>query len=880
MNKRGVSMLVVSLILGLLTVVVLSAGTETGQNMWRYIAGVPIPLPNATFVPPGLGTLSEDEVKMINSVNALTCAINIIATGDVDFNDQNLCKFHGDKAFKPDQDITLLLADNKSNLTSPTGGAIIGLGKNARRGTITVGGDSEGSAQFGETQVECFGAQLETPTIGIENVNDLVEITTKCWQKFEKNNFNNVWCAYVHLDELKEPITEWQFREALRTSGDIGDDLAGTWIPPLPLSPECTFNLVAENYEWHQGGAGDIGCPLKKGEGTFQICGDNRGTNEIHLSRDSNECPMGPTGLFDAILNAPQTPEQLLSKRCTVTNFQLPQTLEGPWEEYIRGQGDPTYVFYYERFPHGEDEAWTIDLQEKYFSNAAMIGAVLAFAGPVAKTAKFLSGASIVTKGAGFLGKIGQRVAAGVLGRVARSAGGIISGLRVYRLAASVGGRARSLVLAISSATIESGRIVLKISDDSINLVKKMFSQADDIVKHADDIPKAYPPSVMREIAEEAIEAPSAHRFLADKLSKPFIENPAAVQQVRQLGRGGDDLVQALNNRQTQEAADAVNTLLKNGVEEGEIIGRLTSAYGDDMAQAMMNAGKARQASEAAELALTHPEIAAEVQRYSLAWNLGRWATHPKRVIAFAAAYHQVLMDSTNMKFMAVGLNTFGMHRPFQTPLTTDTTNVFYPITDQATSKFLMLQRDIIGQDVISRGALNQGLQRLFLASPCYADLQLTNNYCRCSAPDEGYALVDFGGGPTFVDTASINNEETTRDKRFEKAVRICNEPGVLDNLVGKDGILPVQCLTVHPELNDDNNLNFCYQGANIGPTVAKFTVLILNIGGGIALQSAGCAIPVPIAGCFVGAAASVALDYAAYKATAYINTFTKWPAH
>ncbi|RLJ03217.1 MAG: hypothetical protein DRP11_01325, partial [Candidatus Aenigmatarchaeota archaeon] len=90
---------------------------------------------------------------------------------------------------------------------------------------------------------------------------------------------------------------------------------------------------------------------------------------------------------------------------CRITNFELPQAVDIPWEDrWIPGKGDPKYVLYFEEFPQSDSYAWSqwigLDIALTFIPVGKLIDigslAVKGVVKPVAKIGKMVF--KVVTK--------------------------------------------------------------------------------------------------------------------------------------------------------------------------------------------------------------------------------------------------------------------------------------------------------------------------------------------------------------------------------------------------------------------------------------------------------------------------------------------------
>ena len=854
MNNKGVQAAIVGGILALIIIALMFSLTTPGKQIVRQILGITPEqfIPQSNFTPYTGPQFSDDEVRTINSINAITCALNAMMSDTFDLTDKTIC--NTDKTLLPGQSRPL-------DSTTPAGAQTIDI---EQAGTTIT---------FGETSVTCNEPPLTLRAATPQSADELAALVLDCWNKFENNDFENVWCNYIDASGI-QGVTEHQFFDALNAYSDLGDDLAGAITSPhWDDWPTCNFVLAGEEYEWYDDGPEGIGCAINVN--AFVLCGDNAGANEIHISRDLNKCI--PTGI--ELLANQVTAEELVSKTCDVTNFQLPQRIDGDWKDYMRGHGDPSFVLYYEAFPQGEEEAWIVDTQEHYFTNAIVLNvafAALPLAGKLAKYATYGAGRLFASAGTAtirIMGRTGQAIAVNTAGKLIKSAGNLVLGLRAYHSVASAAARSRAVIISGAHYAGAAGKYVIA---DTAHFITK-FKQADTILSRG----TAANPAVLREIAEESLQATSARAVLNEATAGALISNPAAKEQLaRELGQGGEAFTNTLLFKNADDMFTTLHQIMKNGKTDDEILAALTRVYPHTISRALLEGAQSKQAAEVLEEAATNPQIRQEAQqfaaKYGAAGALARQGT--VHSLAYAAAVLQALADSQNNKFVPIGINTLGMHRPYEIPLTTDTSDLFNPLAPALRKKFIALEKDTFGNDLLSRAIRNQGISRFFLASPCYGDITIEHQMCQCAQPETDFTLVNFGAGAQPVQTSSI--DRTERDP-YQYAVKECISPTAFERSAfsGSTPVIATQCLTAHVTLDESKDQNFCYSGAHELATVGKGAILGASIAGSVAVTMAFCAVP-PGIGCIGAVAGNIAIDSLAGFLTQQINEATKWPAH
>lgn len=300
--------------------------------------------PAKEFVP-GVSPIEDDELIAINSMKALVCAINSMAAGKPGWEmTPSLCP-DGFTILKtgaaPAQPSP---ADIAKAPAQPATGKVVALTGMAAQ-TPACNGD----IAYGTTCVECTETSSILRPITLDSnkqnaINQIVDETLRCYQKFKENNYNNVYCSQVTVPKSGlAGITMAEYRDALSASGPLGADMASYW---------------KRDYEWN------IESPLASGAKDFYLCAENRLLgNKVLLTRDLLACPLSASAYHAKRLE------------CTVRSFELPQKVSVA-EELIVGSGDPKFLAYYEKFPEGEEKAWQYSSKTVFFVVLGVQGAL------------------------------------------------------------------------------------------------------------------------------------------------------------------------------------------------------------------------------------------------------------------------------------------------------------------------------------------------------------------------------------------------------------------------------------------------------------------------------------------------------------------------
>jgi len=276
------------------------------------------------------------------SVQALTCAINSIAAG------QPAWRMPDAALLCPGLDDTVVTNDK----TPPT--------------------DKSDSAT---TTPDVGVKKVVLPSHRGDSLKALAREVLDCWSTFNRYSHDNILCKEIVVpNDFEGTIFEDMLMQQLCKMGPNGVELCGSQKIDANLFSKAwggTKNLFNfENLNW------DIN-KISKGSSPIYICSDNSGVNHITLTDNIAHCdysyianPQVDCGgvLYGTsiCLQCSGTPLD-----CKVKSFELPQPITNV-EEWLLDYGDPLYLVYYEKFPQGEDRAWTAEA-----STLFMIGFVV-----------------------------------------------------------------------------------------------------------------------------------------------------------------------------------------------------------------------------------------------------------------------------------------------------------------------------------------------------------------------------------------------------------------------------------------------------------------------------------------------------------------------
>lgn len=282
------------------------------------------------------------ELKTVsNSVNALACSINSMATGTFPHGS---CAEAYDLSTRDMPSRTI----NKDNYAKVIGDALLSCFKNFKplKGTETK-------------KLPCYTLNQE---------GEQFEIKEEEIQKYLEDLFKKGGIDQAIVNELSAAGV-WEFGKqySLELSADktLKKDsmICGHDKDEIILTDDKMKCGIQEPIKCEGEGARPYGASCLKCEKRALAC-----CEYFITSTEKAESWMNPITCLKHH-GAMVTPENGLCgglekpfaiDSCTITNFYLPQELED-YETWIKGLGDPQYLIYYERFPDGEEKAWQVE---------------------------------------------------------------------------------------------------------------------------------------------------------------------------------------------------------------------------------------------------------------------------------------------------------------------------------------------------------------------------------------------------------------------------------------------------------------------------------------------------------------------------------------
>ncbi|MBW3001718.1 hypothetical protein KY338_00990 [Candidatus Woesearchaeota archaeon] len=415
MNKKGIgTAAIISIILGLIVI------ASMGGVLWKNKAFIaekifgeeilPAAPKEGEFVPYEI-EYTEEEIQIMDSMNALTCAINSIAVGKFDPSDTKLCPKQEEKK------------DAASSTTYSGGitGAITGF-----FAKVTGMASAQKVAKYGDVEVSCNGKRTEliylgshtgtkvdswadyyikkhnldvikmdpflyhmdAKTLAIKQVGDAI---LDCWERFRYETHKepyhkcDILNAHALLGDRNKKYDDIYFDEddiiryfeQLIAEDDPRKEVAETLLSKWGLTLKNRISIEGKLSTK----MGDY-CGYSEDEHeteTDRICG-----RTIRRPEKDTYCVYFDTGMLAAPIAAGLTPLVKIpltrdtiavaecreftaadSFECYVKNFALPQTIEDEgWYNpvtWVAGSNDPKYLVYYESFPDGVDQFWHVD---------------------------------------------------------------------------------------------------------------------------------------------------------------------------------------------------------------------------------------------------------------------------------------------------------------------------------------------------------------------------------------------------------------------------------------------------------------------------------------------------------------------------------------
>lgn len=407
MNKKAVTFsVIITMIIGLFVIGLVVMGPLRGayEVVSEKIFGVKTPTAEGEFVP-YVPQYTEEERQVIDSMNALTCAINSIAVGRFDPTDLRLCPKsetapeEKPKEQKPAEEqrppevapmailtgffykITgLAEAEDKNvakygNVTVSCEGKRVEqmyLGSKDKNGNISSWQES-----FPEKFTGDAYAQMQAKDFAIKQVGDAI---LDCWKAIRPYSDKKSYykCAILNSHPLlgkKETTNDdiyfseddiLNYFRLLIQQNDPRKDIAETLI---------SGNVIYGN---RISISGKVQTKLGYGQ-TTDYCGEKPGVTTtsnicgratIRRASEDIYCVYFDAGRTFATRDTIAVADcrEFTAEddfKCYVKSFELPQQIEKEgWYNplaWVTGNNDPKYLIYYEAFPQGVDNFWHVD---------------------------------------------------------------------------------------------------------------------------------------------------------------------------------------------------------------------------------------------------------------------------------------------------------------------------------------------------------------------------------------------------------------------------------------------------------------------------------------------------------------------------------------
>ncbi len=631
--------------------------------------------------------------------------------------------------------------------------------------------DAKLCRQYGSSNVDCKvpnrAATTNTKILDLNKtiaIKQLTEATTRCWKDFRKDDearklekYDNRHCAKFKIPPNLGPeyqITEEEFCIALSKEGSTGDDLTGRGS--CSESWWNVFGLVGEQYEWNLGGS----IKPANEETYFFICADNIGRNEVFLTQNPNT---------DCHVKDEENIAHQFS--CNVKAFELPQEIKDlsyP-EQYINALGDPKYLVYYQKFPYGEELAWKYD-PKTWVSITLGIRAGIAIvsaAFPIAKSAIKSAMAGPKIKEAVRLAETldsakdlarKNKIMSDIVKLVGSSDEGIAAFLKASASSQAYLAEAFTKQIAddvIAKIAAETASATTKeLSEQSIKTIAKELESnlvnlgVTNAKKHADDLAIALTNdgeglfSVFSSLGDDlaAVAKTGSAKFfnIANSgVKKIGFENFLRNAVIKNFDKSAPEIKEAFKslNLLKQTNPTLIQTMMNNMAKKtkGAVI-----ALGKDVPECIIAGGTvglsvvAVVESYGIALPVAYPLAKKSIGLAAPA--CGDAAIKLWFPLMVGASFLMDKYDSKERKYMPIGANKIGVIQPaaYETEPAIFNTN-------RAEPYYILMTKDP-----------TQTPNRLFFASPCKADLQITTNYCSCRVKnrDVYYEVIDSRGIP------------------------------------------------------------------------------------------------------------------------------------
>ncbi len=280
--------------------------------------------------PPPL-SLDPEGQRVVDSANALVCAINTISTKDFDTKNSNVCP--QENIFFGDQNI-----------------------------------------KYGNVTLNCkpgFEKEFKLSNNRADAINQLTRAILNCWRMSDQAS-NNKWCNTIDTSSLNDQISYDDIISALKHSGEAGKYAIGQyWFDLQNIQWDLNQKIISKN------------SPLK-----IIIYSDNAGLNEVHID-DYNDAIDVVRNYPTDVKDVPAKCEIIGFELPQEINPEDQSWIE--WtKSWITNANDPKYLIYYESFPKGEEAHWQIS-QGSFLTDVVFWGGLMnaiPFVGPAARGVK------------------------------------------------------------------------------------------------------------------------------------------------------------------------------------------------------------------------------------------------------------------------------------------------------------------------------------------------------------------------------------------------------------------------------------------------------------------------------------------------------------
>jgi hypothetical protein len=324
MHKKGqFAGIPIPIILGIVVILIVSGGLlwSMGGGIAQKIFGergiLPLGQKEGAFVPYTGPPLTEDERKVLNSANALRCALNSVAVGEFRPDDPKVCP-------PPLESVP------QNIVQSPTGQA-----------WVVVTGMAATPKAYDASAVQCTGMapnRIVAPATEDETLVAITKEILDCKARASVTySSQDLRCAYI---DYKRKADSFSIDE---------DKLIAFMEKNKAKFPgqEKTIDelLSSANYAWQN--LIEIQTTFNKGKISSNpdevFCVDFRHGTVLNYYISINDCDLDASETFS----------------CSVKDFELPQDVGGTTAKlFLSAYGDPRWLVYYESFPSEAAEYW------------------------------------------------------------------------------------------------------------------------------------------------------------------------------------------------------------------------------------------------------------------------------------------------------------------------------------------------------------------------------------------------------------------------------------------------------------------------------------------------------------------------------------------